>query len=328
MKPKVSVIVPIYNAELYLNDCIHSILSQSLKDIEVLLMDDESNDNSLNVCKEYEKKDSRIRVFSHKNIGQGLERNIGIEKANGEYIAFIDADDMLKPNMLEIMYELAKKHDADIISVGYEDICLDGSIVRHILENKILSNRININMAMADLIGNKVDDTYKGCIAVWDSLFKKELIDKYQIRFVSERDVYSEDLLFKLNFLRHAKTFISYEEPLYQYRINNESFTNSVNNIIIDRILNLYDLVLEYFENTLGDLGLKERIVNRTFFTLRFNIKKAANSKESKDFYKYIYQNEKLYSILSGYKPSSLKNKLIFRLLKMKKLNLINKFIK
>lgn len=326
MKPKVSVIIPIYNAELYLEDCIQSVLSQTLKDIEVLLMDDESQDGSLAICKKYAQMDHRFRVFSHKNIGQGLERNIGIDNANGDYIAFIDADDKYKPNMLETMYELAIKHNADMVSVGYEDIEMDGNIVRHPLENKV--SKDDIDIIMLDLIGSKTDDTYKGCIAVWDSLFRKEIIDKHDIRFISERVVYSEDLLFKLEFMRYAKTIVSCDETLYQYRINDTSFTNGVKNVVVDRILNLYNFIIKHFETFLKNQGLEERIVNRTFFTLRFNIKKAASSDSFKEFYEYIYQSKKLYSILNCYKPNSIKNKLIYKLLKMKKLNWIHLLMK
>ena len=84
MNPKISVIVPIYNAELYLEECIHSVLNQTLRDIELLLIDDGSTDGSFRICEEYSKKDNRVQVFRNKNVGQGLERNFGVKKAAGE----------------------------------------------------------------------------------------------------------------------------------------------------------------------------------------------------------------------------------------------------
>ena len=88
MRPKISVIVPIYNAELYLEQCIESVLNQTLRDIELLLIDDGSTDNSFLICEKYKKRDNRIQLYTNKNVGQGLERNFGIKKSTGEYIAF------------------------------------------------------------------------------------------------------------------------------------------------------------------------------------------------------------------------------------------------
>lgn len=326
MKPKISVIIPIFNAESYLNQCIESIVSQTFKEIEILLIDDGSTDNSLKICLEQAENDKRIRVFSNHNCGQGLERNFGIDKAQGEYVYFIDSDDMAKPRMLEIMYDRAKKYDADIVSVGYEDIYADFRREEHFLENCIFSNAQLIHGAMADLIGSKENDTYKGCIAVWDSLFKKEVIDNYNIRFVSERVVYSEDLLFKLDVMNHSKTIVWLNDALYQYRVNEQSFTNGVSNEVVDRIVNLYHLLLGRFESTLGNLSLNERLINRTFFTLRFNINKAVYSKNRNDFYQYIYENRELNKILKNYIPDSLKNNLFFILFRTKKLNLVKIF--
>ena len=106
MRPKISVIVPIYNAELYLEQCIESVLNQTLRDIELLLIDDGSTDNSFLICEKYKKRDNRIQLYTNKNVGQGLERNFGIKKSTGEYIAFLDSDDQYKENMLEKLYHL------------------------------------------------------------------------------------------------------------------------------------------------------------------------------------------------------------------------------
>ena len=100
MKPKISVIVPIYNVEKYLKKCVDSLLSQTLKEIEIILVDDGSTDESLKICNAYSETDNRIQVFSNRNVGQGLERNFGVKKATGEYISFLDSDDQYKKDML------------------------------------------------------------------------------------------------------------------------------------------------------------------------------------------------------------------------------------
>lgn len=123
MRPKISVIVPIYNAELYLEQCIESVLNQTLRDIELLLIDDGSTDNSFLICEKYKKRDNRIQLYTNKNVGQGLERNFGIKKSTGEYIAFLDSDDQYKENMLEKLYQRAIETNADICCICFNSTC-------------------------------------------------------------------------------------------------------------------------------------------------------------------------------------------------------------
>ena len=111
---KVSVIVPVFNTEKYLKKCVDSILNQSLKNIEIIFIDDGSNDNSLGILEEYAKIDKRIKIISKLNEGQGVARNIGIKSAIGEYIAFVDSDDFIQINMLEKLYSYSKNKNLDI----------------------------------------------------------------------------------------------------------------------------------------------------------------------------------------------------------------------
>ena len=115
---KVSVIIPVFNKEKYLSTCINSIINQSLKDIELILIDDCSSDNSYTIMEEYAKKDSRIKIYKNSNnIGTGATRNKGIKIAKSDYISFVDADDYISQNLLEINYEAAVKNNADIIMI-------------------------------------------------------------------------------------------------------------------------------------------------------------------------------------------------------------------
>lgn len=124
MRPKISVIVPIYNAELYLEQCIESVLNQTLRDIELLLIDDGSTDNSFLICEKYKKRDNRIQLYTNKNVGQGLERNFGIKKSTGEYIAFLDSDDQYKENIcnfigFDCVYSFKYYHCRGLINNAY-----------------------------------------------------------------------------------------------------------------------------------------------------------------------------------------------------------------
>ena len=122
MKTKVSVIVPIYNAEMYIDKCIQSIINQTLRDIEIILVDDGSTDRSFEISNKYAKKDERIKIIKQKNKGVGAARNYGVSIATGKFITFIDSDDFVEIDMLEILYNAAINNNCDIIFSGIKII--------------------------------------------------------------------------------------------------------------------------------------------------------------------------------------------------------------
>lgn len=323
MKPKVSVIVPIYNAELYLEECIQSVLHQTLRDIELLLIDDGSTDNSLRICKEYSKKDNRVQVFSNTNVGQGLERNFGVKRAVGEYIAFLDSDDQYKEDMLEKLYQKAVETNADMVSGGYADVYNGNVIEKHLLGNEILDSNEKIKTAMSNLIAYEKKDGYVGCIAVWDSIFRRDLIISNDIQFLSEREVYSEDLLYKLTFMSYSQKIVFCSDITYLYRVNDTSFTNKISESVLIRIITLYDSINIRFGSTLKEYNLRQRITNRTFFTLRFNIKKASKLSDAKKFYRMVVHNQRLMDTIKSYQPTNLKNFAVYYLLRWKMIGIL-----
>lgn len=327
-KIKVSVIIPVYNVEKYLDRCVQSVLNQTLKEIEVILIDDGSMDSSLTICNKYAEKDQRVQLYSNKNVGQGLERNFGIKKATGKYIAFLDSDDQYKEDTLEKLYQKAIENNADIVSGGYADVYNGKIIQEHFLENKILDDEKKIKMAMLDMISYEEKEGYSGCIAVWDSIFKRELISNNNIEFLSEREIYSEDLFFKLTAMLYSKKIILYSDIVYLYQVNENSFTNKINTAILDRIINLYENINIKFGNILNGNSLKKRNINRVFFTLRFNIKKVSKSKEAKIFYKMIMDNQKLMNIVIAYHPTNFKNYIIYYLIRWKMLKILQLLFK
>lgn len=319
---KISVIMPIYNAAAYLDECIQSLINQTLQDIEIILIDDGSKDDSLEICKKYAMNDSRIIVFERENVGQGIERNFGLKEATGEFVAFIDADDRYELSMLEKMYNCAKKYNADMVSCGHQDFDESGIITVHCQDKKIIDNEEEKIALMKDLISYKDKEGYYGCIAVWDSIFSKQIIEKFCIEFMSERIVYSEDLLFKLSFLERASKVIILDDVLYDYRVSTKSFSNTVTFQVIDRILLLYKIIRDRFSKLLNTEDLEIRNTNRVFCTIRFNMKKVAHAKNSILFYQEICRNQELERIIKNYKPTNIKNRLVLMLLNTK-----NKYI-
>ena len=199
--PLLSIVVPIYNSSETIEECVASLVSQTIDDLEILLIDDGSTDDSLEKCKKLASKDNRIRVFTKENAGQGIARNYGLDLATGEFIAFVDSDDTCTKAMYETLLSRARDSGSDVVVGGYYDL-LNGAVVKsHPAGSMELRGKGEIDKYMADLVSIPCHDDGAGCIAVWDSVYRRLLVEENGVQFPSERDVYSEDLVFKLRAL-------------------------------------------------------------------------------------------------------------------------------
>ncbi|MDE6091301.1 MAG: glycosyltransferase [Duncaniella sp.] len=210
--PKISVIVPVYNVEKYLSKCIESILAQTYTNFELLLIDDGSQDSSGRICDEYASKDSRIRVFHQKNSGVSVARNLGLVESRGEWISFIDSDDMIVRNT----YQLCSN-----FFVGYD-------IIRF---SFLLNYTRNSQILELDTSDDLVNYTQKiiarrGILGVCCGLFRKKLFQDNKIIF-NKSLISGEDWLVQLQLLLETKSIKIINEPLYIYERNNESSTTS-----------------------------------------------------------------------------------------------------
>lgn len=231
----ISFIVPVYNAEKSLDRCINSIINQSYTNIEIILINDGSIDNSKLICNKYAKEDNRVHVEHIKNSGVSNARNTGLNLASGEYIVFVDSDDYLEDDMLVSLVKYIKKYNSDIIVFDpvFED--KNGNILKFVTKN-IEQDRLYTNKDILDIIfpwiyGNIYDqlnvikraaeknkDVYPDCYnAPWQSIYKKSLIDNH--RFNLKFNIY-EDLLFNLEVLANANNIVYCEKPLYHYICN------------------------------------------------------------------------------------------------------------
>lgn len=224
-KYKVSVILPIYNCEKYIERCINSILNQTYQNMQILLIDDGSTDNSGMICDNYSKSDSRIVVVHKKNEGVSKARNMGLELAEGEYITFVDADDWIENNMIEKMVSILEEKKVDIVRCNFFRNYRDGS-------EKV--NDIDYSEEIYDIILNK--DAIKNKIItksleaklrtyMYLLVFKKKLINE-KLRFESEICL-MEDLIFELQLLLKADSMYMISSPLYHYFQNYEGITKS-----------------------------------------------------------------------------------------------------
>ena len=198
---KVSVIIPVYNVEPYLKQCMDRVVGQTLKDIEIICVDDGSTDGSLDILKEYATEDSRIQIIEQKNAGAGAARNNGMRHATGKYLSFLDSDDFFEPRMLEKAYDLAEKDQADFVAYKSDQYhtekkqFVSADWVIH--ENEIPPYHPFNHRQMT---GN-VFKVFVGW--AWDKLFLKEFVDKYHLTFQEQRT--SNDLLFVFSAVVLAK---------------------------------------------------------------------------------------------------------------------------
>ena len=221
--PKVSIIVPIYNVEKYLDRCIQSLLNQTLKDVEIILVDDGSPDNCPKMCDEYAMKDLRIKVIHKQNAGLGYARNSGLEIATGEYVAFVDSDDYVESDMYERWYEAINTYNVGMVLCGfYRD--KQGRKTEAVIDNMpkkemIIDSRADYITNLIGQLPNEPLGLFYG-YAVWNILFSNEIINKYQIRFKSERIYLSEDILFQVEYAARVKNVLLYPTPFYNYCLN------------------------------------------------------------------------------------------------------------
>lgn len=218
INPKVSIIIPIFNAEAFLNKCIESIFSQSYHNIELILVNDGSSDRSIDICKDYADKDSRIVVKDIPNGGASHARNIGLDCVSGDFIWFVDADDWVDANALEGLIPEMKD---DILFFGFKRIFSDRTEVCQI------SQRSNFHISdidewLSSLFKSK--DAYFGF--TWNKLFRKDIIINHNIRF-NETLIIKEDEVFTLEYCKHIKNISISSKTPYNYRILGDSVSHS-----------------------------------------------------------------------------------------------------
>lgn len=222
--PKVSIIVPIYNVEKYLDRCMNSLVNQTLKDIEIIMVDDGSPDNCPKMCDEWAKKDSRIKVVHKKNGGLGYARNSGLDVATGEYVAFVDSDDFVKTDMYETLYNKIEEYGADTIFCGLFKYWNVNKVIEirnvdktSVFEGPLLKD-FSLDLACSSI---EVKKDWKYELSVWHGLYSNELIKKYHIRFRSEREIISEDIVFHQLYIIYSKKVVYIPDALYYYCFNN-----------------------------------------------------------------------------------------------------------
>lgn len=323
----ISVIVPVYNVEKYLEQCVNSIINQSYKDIEIILVNDGSTDNSGNICNELAQKDNRIIVIHKENGGLGLARNSGLDVAKGEYVTFVDSDDYIETNSIEDMYNMVVEEKIDTCIGGFIRVLDDTTVVgRKQYESKIYENEKVLTELLPKLIGSSTKEKDAIRMSVWNAMYSMKIIKDNNLRFPSERQYISEDIIFDLDYYKYAKRVAISDNCNYNYRVNVESLTKSYNPKRFELTKALYQKELEKIK----ELNIFEqadyRLKRQLFIYIKACIKQE-NIKKSKLTYtqalkniKNICEDEMVQNAINNYpvKDLGIKQKVFVYMLKYK----------
>lgn len=239
----ISVIVPVYNVEKYLPQCISSILNQTIQNLEIILVDDGSLDNSGKICDDFSKNDNRIIVVHKENGGLSSARNAGLKIANGNYIGFVDSDDWLDENMYETLLKLINDTNADISYCNFFRTA-NGNEKISPINNEIIESFNNI-----EGLNNFYTDLYQPTVVAWNKLYAKKLFDNviYPVGKIHEDEGTTYKLFCKANKITYSN------RPLYYYRITPNSITTSKFNVKRLDIIELYDEKIKFIKNLHND---------------------------------------------------------------------------
>lgn len=260
--PKISVIVPVYNVEKYLHRCVDSIINQTYKDIEIILVDDGSTDRGGEICDNYAKLDNRIKVIHKKNGGLSDARNIGIENSTGEYISFVDSDDYIHYDMIKRLYINIKECKANISICGYLETYENIDVIN---ENELIINNIKYfnNIEALNLLYDKKMGV--NFVVSWGKLYEKNLFEN--ILFPKAKLHEDQFTTYKLFF--ESKKIVYDSSKLYFYFQRNDSIMNKQFNIkrmdIFDAYIEQLNLFEKYELNELAKLAI-EKYINHIFW--------------------------------------------------------------
>lgn len=303
----ISIIVPIYNAEKYITKCVDSILNQTKKELEIILINDGSTDKTEEIIKNYQ--DKRIKYFKNKNQGIGKTRNFGIEKAKGKYIMFLDSDDYLEKNACELLYNKAESNNLDLVMCDFYKIYANGNI------EEVRQPSFK-NSSLKD--SPKILSEH---LSPWAKIYKRDLIIKNNIRFVE--NLKYEDAPFVAIALDKAKKIGKVDECLNYYVIHGNSETTVRDKRVFD-ILKIIDLIRKYFKNKTYIKEELDKLTVRMITNYTIQQRVQTDQKVGMDFideaFAYLkkeipnYKDNKYYQDRGVFKRTIEKNKMLTKI--------------
>ena len=270
MVPKVSIIVPIYNSEATLGRCIDSILNQTYKDFELILINDGSTDNSGQVCDIYANKDKRVHVVHKENTGVSDSRNQGIAIARGKYLQFVDSDDWITPDATERFIRVAEEYQCDIIIADFYRVIGERVSKKGAIEQEGIMDRV----AYATYMMQKPADFYYGVL--WNKLYKRSIVEEYKIKMDSSIS-WCEDFIFNMEYIRNIQKIYVMKMPVYYYVKTKGSLVSQ--GLSVKKIIQMKRIVFGYYNNFYKYVFGEEEYEKRRGQIYRFFIYSASDGK-------------------------------------------------
>lgn len=301
MEPKVSVVVPIYNAERYLNRCLESIVNQTYQNLEIILVDDGSPDNCPAMCDEWAKKDSRIQVIHKENEGPGMARNIGMDLATGEYIFFIDSDDYIDKELMEKCVLNAETNNSDAVLYGRIDAFEDGEFCKHTVsqEQLVFQGEEILNILLPSMFTYELGFG----VSLWSKMFRLKTLKNSKVRLKSGKEIVSEDSYFTLEFFSHCTKATVIPECLYYYYQSNTSYSRALKKERQNENDSFLKQCVEYVEKENLPSQISNHIRSRYHGMTLGNLAQIMRSdllkKEKKMALKTVYRNRALKETLT-----------------------------
>ena len=274
-QPLVSIILPVYNAQNHLARCVGSICAQTYRNIEIIILNDGSKDQSLPVCEEFRQKDSRILLVDKANSGVSDTRNLGLKLASGKYVEFVDSDDYLDPDFTERLVAAAEENEADFVIAPYKMVIPAGASKPEQVLDKIQDELGVMTVARPPEVreygflpaGVYDKDTFALRLmdkpasyfysVLWNKLYRRDILTGNDIQFVSEMR-WAEDLVFNLRYIQYAERFVAIDKPGYYYVQNPQSICHTQINAatIVQNKLQVF----RYYKDLYTRLGIYEEV--------------------------------------------------------------------
>lgn len=306
-KHKISVIIPVYKVENYIEKCIDSVINQSYKNLEIILVNDGSPDNCANICNNYKLKDSRVKVIHKNNEGLGYARNTGLEVMTGDYVIFIDSDDYVDIKMVETLYNKLIDDQLDTVFCGLNKVFNDGKIIKVEPYYKGVNfyDEEVVERVLLEMIGSKAEVREDSLLymSVWHAIYSTKIIHENNIKFPSEREFMSEDISFHIDYLRYAKRVSYINNCLYYYRENNTSLSRSYIPNRFERQKKLYYQIDDKLKVFLLEESYQERLQRYFLGNVRGRIIDIVfNEKENKLYnIKFVINDDLVKTTLATY---------------------------
>lgn len=268
---KVSVVVPVYNVELYLQQCVESLLKQTYKNIEIILVDDGSKDKSGAMCDSFAEQYPEIIKSVHKsNEGLGLARNNGMEYVTGDFVMFIDSDDYADEDLIEQLVKSAEENHAQVVVGGFKRVNSAGeALFTEKYDLQVFTGDDVKNKMFMRMLGSSPERSDAIRMSVWNAMYSMKVIKRHHAKFPSERELISEDIIFDSEFYPNVQCGVIIPSVAYNYRVNEQSLTGRYRPDRFEKVMILY----QELEKRIKALNMPEIAVFRAQRQLFVNIR-------------------------------------------------------